>query len=255
MPGGYLTISDAAKHLGVSAGTLRNWEKIGKIKAIRFDGKNRHFAIEDLDKIKNSDHINIKEASKLLGVSTSTLRRLSGDNQIPSIREENGYRAYKYSDIKKYLETKDKKEIPSSKKGKELDQQSSAVIASNRLDDSKAQKSDLDTKFEAGEGGQVVSKNSYQDVSGINDIVNHSQNISSVYQTNTQNNDSFPSNPIPNKPQESEADTITPSPPIPPPPTETVPPPPPDLVPPAPPGGTPSSTSTPEPTTYQVSPD
>lgn len=31
----YLTVSEAADLLGVSASTLRNWDRVGKVKAIR----------------------------------------------------------------------------------------------------------------------------------------------------------------------------------------------------------------------------
>lgn len=35
IPGRFLTISQAAKLLGISAGTLRNWDRAGKLKAHR----------------------------------------------------------------------------------------------------------------------------------------------------------------------------------------------------------------------------
>jgi len=31
----YLTVSEAAEYLGVSASTLRNWDRAGKVRAIR----------------------------------------------------------------------------------------------------------------------------------------------------------------------------------------------------------------------------
>ena len=48
----YLKITEAAEYLGVSANTLRNWEKVGKIKAQRHPVNSyRLFKKEDLDAI------------------------------------------------------------------------------------------------------------------------------------------------------------------------------------------------------------
>lgn len=33
--GAYLTVSKAAEYLGVSASTLRNWDRLGKLRAVR----------------------------------------------------------------------------------------------------------------------------------------------------------------------------------------------------------------------------
>ena len=46
----YLLIADAAEYLGVSANTLRNWEKAGKIASHRHPvNRYRLFRSEDLD--------------------------------------------------------------------------------------------------------------------------------------------------------------------------------------------------------------
>jgi excisionase family DNA binding protein len=48
----YITIKQAAKILGVSALTLRNWDKNGKLKAHRHPMNNyRVYKIEDLEKV------------------------------------------------------------------------------------------------------------------------------------------------------------------------------------------------------------
>ena len=48
----YLKITEAAEYLGVSANTLRNWEKVGKIAAQRHPVNSyRLFKKEDLDAI------------------------------------------------------------------------------------------------------------------------------------------------------------------------------------------------------------
>ena len=50
-----LSISEAAKYIGVFTLTLRNWEKKGKIKAFRTLGGHRRFRQSDLDHIVNGD--------------------------------------------------------------------------------------------------------------------------------------------------------------------------------------------------------
>lgn len=48
----YISIKDAARILGVSKLTLRNWDKLGKLKAYRHPFNNyRIYKIEDLEKI------------------------------------------------------------------------------------------------------------------------------------------------------------------------------------------------------------
>lgn len=50
--GGYLRIGEAASYLGVSAGTLRNWERAGKITTFRHPLNNyRLYRRRDLDEI------------------------------------------------------------------------------------------------------------------------------------------------------------------------------------------------------------
>ena len=50
-----LSISEAAKYIGVFTLTLRNWEKKGKIKAFRTLGGHRRFRQSDLDHILNGN--------------------------------------------------------------------------------------------------------------------------------------------------------------------------------------------------------
>ena len=49
------SISEAAEYLGVSALTLRNWERQAKIRAFRTPGGHRRFRKSDLDAILNYD--------------------------------------------------------------------------------------------------------------------------------------------------------------------------------------------------------
>jgi excisionase family DNA binding protein len=48
-----LSISEAAKYLGVFPLTLRNWVKKGQLKAFRTLGGHRRFKKSELDKIRN----------------------------------------------------------------------------------------------------------------------------------------------------------------------------------------------------------
>ena len=45
----FVSVGDAARLLGVSVATVRNWEKAGKIAAIRTPGGQRRFAGADID--------------------------------------------------------------------------------------------------------------------------------------------------------------------------------------------------------------
>lgn len=48
----FINLKDAASVLGVSKATLRNWDKVGKLKAFRHPFNNyRVYKIEDIDKI------------------------------------------------------------------------------------------------------------------------------------------------------------------------------------------------------------
>lgn len=49
MNGKKVRISEAAKILGVTGQTLRNWEKSGKLRAERSSGKQRYYALDDLN--------------------------------------------------------------------------------------------------------------------------------------------------------------------------------------------------------------
>ncbi|ACB52510.1 hypothetical protein cce_3162 [Crocosphaera subtropica ATCC 51142] len=54
-----LTIKEAAQLLGVSAKTLRRWEKAGKIKSLRTQGGHRRFRREELLQYKNLDLLTV----------------------------------------------------------------------------------------------------------------------------------------------------------------------------------------------------
>lgn len=89
-------IGEASKLLGVSIDTLRRWDKKGKIKSIRVDGKNRFFKISDMETLKTKDKetLTISEAAKALKVSSSTLRRYEKKGILKPKRNSRGDRVY-----------------------------------------------------------------------------------------------------------------------------------------------------------------
>jgi excisionase family DNA binding protein len=103
----YLTIGESAKYLSVSIDTVRRWDKSGKIKSQRLDGKNRYFDVADLDTLKFDGYLSAKEAAEKLNMSPTTLRRLADDGTIKSNRAKNSYRQFKVKDIEAYLSTQD----------------------------------------------------------------------------------------------------------------------------------------------------
>lgn len=64
----WLTIGQAAKHLGVSRDTLRRWEKKGKLKAVRSPTNRRYYTKRQLEEIMNSGGTSVP------GAKTSTSR-------------------------------------------------------------------------------------------------------------------------------------------------------------------------------------
>ena len=87
-------IGEAANILGVSIDTVRRWDKAGKLHSVRPDGKNRYFAVSELEKINGSKGLGITEAASTLGISASTLRRYEKKGLIYPKRNEKGDRIY-----------------------------------------------------------------------------------------------------------------------------------------------------------------
>jgi excisionase family DNA binding protein len=98
-----VSISQAASILNVSIDTVRRWDKNGTLKSSRPDGKNRFFAVKDLEAIKFSQPLTISEASEQLGVSVSTLRRLEKKGLIEPERNGNGERLYDKQALQTFL--------------------------------------------------------------------------------------------------------------------------------------------------------
>jgi excisionase family DNA binding protein len=58
-----VSISKAARLLGVSIDTVRRWDKSGKLQSVRPDGKNRHFKISEIKAIKAKKETRTKPSS------------------------------------------------------------------------------------------------------------------------------------------------------------------------------------------------
>jgi len=103
----YVQIGKAAEILGVSIDTVRRWDKAGKLHSVRLDGKNRYFAISELERAEESKPLKISEAAEALGVSASTLRRREKEGLLVPGRGNAGERLY----------TKESLELLSKRKG------------------------------------------------------------------------------------------------------------------------------------------
>ena len=81
------SISEAAEHLGVSALTLRNWERQAKIRAFRTPGGHRRFRKSDLDVILGPD---AKSTDKLRAVikKIESLDLKDGQEHLDTIVKE-----------------------------------------------------------------------------------------------------------------------------------------------------------------------
>ncbi|MBL5975337.1 MAG: MerR family DNA-binding transcriptional regulator [Candidatus Leucobacter sulfamidivorax] len=49
-----LAIGEASRALGVSVGTMRNWEREGKIESFRTPGGQRRFPASEIDRLRNA---------------------------------------------------------------------------------------------------------------------------------------------------------------------------------------------------------
>jgi excisionase family DNA binding protein len=53
-----LSLSEAAKILGVTTQTLRNWDRAGKIKTIRTLGAHRRISVSEIEKLQQTKEEN-----------------------------------------------------------------------------------------------------------------------------------------------------------------------------------------------------
>lgn len=100
-----VSISQAAKLLGVSIDTVRRWDKTGVLHSIRADGKNRYFELKELEGHKSSKLLSISEASLKLGISATTLRRLEKRGLLVPKRNKAGERVYRKDSLDAFLKS------------------------------------------------------------------------------------------------------------------------------------------------------
>ncbi|WP_338833657.1 hypothetical protein MHLNE_26130 [Moorella humiferrea] len=92
-----LTISKAAKKLGVHPNSLRNWEKRGLIKPVRLPGGQRRYSMDELSRLLQSGQLTDGHEVAVLYARVSTKKQADAGNlerQIERLRQyakENGF--------------------------------------------------------------------------------------------------------------------------------------------------------------------
>src|SRR3990170_7439285 len=94
-----IPVSKAASYLGVSAETLRRWDRKGSLKPFRTKGGQRRYSIVDLEAYKSGERrlgskLSISQAADQLGVHPETLRRWERSGSIQPERTDGGQRRY-----------------------------------------------------------------------------------------------------------------------------------------------------------------
>ena len=93
-----LSISDAADYLGVSAETLRRWDRKGKFKAFRTKGGQRRYSFRDLEAYRlgrvKPTKLTISQAAQQIGVHPETLRRWEREGKVEAERTQGGQRRF-----------------------------------------------------------------------------------------------------------------------------------------------------------------
>ncbi len=100
-----VSISQAAKLLGVSIDTIRRWDNSGVLHSVRLDGKNRYFTLEELANHKSGKPLSISEASRKLGISPTTLRRLEKRGLLVPKRNHAKERVYTKTSLDAFLKS------------------------------------------------------------------------------------------------------------------------------------------------------
>ena len=84
-----LTISKAAKKLGVHPNSLRNWEKQGLIKPIRLPGGQRRYSMDELNRLLQDVKVSIGPETVVLYARVSTKKQADAgnlDRQVEQLR-------------------------------------------------------------------------------------------------------------------------------------------------------------------------
>ncbi|SHG78816.1 IS607 family transposase [Desulforamulus hydrothermalis] len=85
-----LTISKAAKKLGVHPNSLRNWEKQGLIKPVRLPGGQRRYSMDELNRLLQSGQLNDRQEAVVLYARVSTKKQADAGNlnrQLERLRQ------------------------------------------------------------------------------------------------------------------------------------------------------------------------
>ncbi len=98
-----ISITLAAKYLGVSVDTLRRWDANGVLKPVRRIGKNRSYSTSELIRFKSTLPLSISQAAAALHISQSSLRRWEEKGIITSSRDSNSERTYSRDTIQAYI--------------------------------------------------------------------------------------------------------------------------------------------------------
>ena len=88
----YMTPKEASKIIGVHFQTLRNWEKEGKIEAIRTPGNKRYYNVKKFLKLYRNEEIVIKKKEK----RKICYCRVSSENQKDDLENQIKYMKEKY---------------------------------------------------------------------------------------------------------------------------------------------------------------
>src|SRR3989304_3849480 len=99
LPNRTLPVSKAASFLGVSAETLRRWDRKGILKPFRTKGGQRRYSLANLEAYKRGERsaktpLKISQAAAQLGVHPETLRRWERNGAIQAERPNGGQRRY-----------------------------------------------------------------------------------------------------------------------------------------------------------------
>ncbi len=106
----FLTVTTAAKYLGISPDTLRNWDSQDKLKSARTKGGSRRYSLKDLTKFKQ-EHLpkkvrqlgllSVSDAAAALNITADTLRNWEKKGITDSIRTQGGTRRFSRSEIRR----------------------------------------------------------------------------------------------------------------------------------------------------------
>lgn len=107
LPHSYIPISKAAKILGVSPDTLRNWETQGKLVPERTPGGSRRYNLSTLQQLKSQmlpirpkvAMLSVNKAAHLLQISPDTLRNWDKKGLVKAERTSGGVRRFTKKDI------------------------------------------------------------------------------------------------------------------------------------------------------------